>query len=84
MTGGVWYCVLSQVCDYYKDDLVARKGFQLIELANTNGYHEVAAEVFENPSVLNTIEAITKDDITLDWRPLKLVDYPNSSEGEDM
>lgn len=57
--------------DHYKDDVLACKGIQLLDMDNSNRYHRVAIEVVGTSFLLNTDEAIEKDNIIVgdpsDW-----------------
>ena len=49
--------------NHFKDDDLARKGIQLVELNSANKYYLVVVEVIGTPSTLNIVVAITNDDI---------------------
>lgn len=56
---------------HQRDDILACKGLRLIESDNVNRYHWVTGKIVRTLSILNTIEVVTKADITVgnpsDW-----------------
>lgn len=69
--------------DHYKADVLTHKGFWLVELGNASKYHWVAVEVVETPSILNTVDDVTKT-LHHNWQSPRLVNSLSRPREEDM